>query len=54
MEEEDPEHGGVVYLRDPDGNLLEISYERPDARAPFRARSGDRHEPLVIERARPA
>jgi len=39
-----------VYFHDPDGNLLEIYHERPDARAMFQAGRGDRDSPLVFER----
>ena len=39
-----------VYFHDPDGNLLEIYHERPDAREMFRAGRHDRDAPLVFER----
>ncbi|PYM43790.1 MAG: hypothetical protein DMD77_09550 [Candidatus Rokuibacteriota bacterium] len=38
-----------VYFHDPDGNLLEIYYELPHARALFREGRGDRDAPLVFE-----
>jgi len=38
-----------VYFHDPDGNLLEIYHERPDARAMFLAGRHDRDAPLVFE-----
>jgi catechol 2,3-dioxygenase len=37
-----------VYFHDPDGNLLEIYYELPQARALFREGRGDRDTPLVF------
>jgi len=39
-----------IYFHDPDGNLLEIYHERPDARAMFQAGRHDRDAPLVFER----
>ena len=39
-----------VYFHDPDGNLLEIYHEQPDARAMFQAGRHDRDAPLVFER----
>ena len=39
-----------VYFHDPDGNMLEIYYERPDARELFRQGREDRDEPLVFTR----
>jgi catechol 2,3-dioxygenase-like lactoylglutathione lyase family enzyme len=42
-----------IYFHDPDGNLLEIYYELPNARDLFRQGRGDRDEPLVFaDRAR--
>jgi len=38
-----------VYFHDPDGNMLEIYYELPHARALFREGRGDRDAPLVFE-----
>ena len=37
-----------IYFHDPDGNLLEIYYELPNARELFRQGRGDRDEPLVF------
>lgn len=39
-----------LYFSDPDGNRLEIYYERPDARALFAAGRGDEDEPLPLSR----
>jgi catechol-2,3-dioxygenase len=39
-----------IYFHDPDGNLLEIYYELPNARELFLAGRGDRDTPLVFER----
>ena len=37
-----------IYFRDPDGNLLEIYYELPNAREMFLQGRGDRDTPLVF------
>ena len=37
-----------IYFHDPDGNLLEIYYELPQARELFREGRGDRDAPLVF------
>jgi catechol 2,3-dioxygenase len=39
-----------IYFSDPDGNRLEIYYERPDARALFAAGRGDEDEALPLSR----
>src|SRR5262245_26746952 len=39
-----------IYFHDPDGNLLEIYHELPNAREMFRQGRGDRDAPLVFER----
>jgi len=39
-----------VYFHDPDGNMLEIYYELPNAREMFREGRHDRDAPLVFER----
>ncbi len=39
-----------VYFQDPDGNTLEIYYERPDALAIFARGREDRDVPLVLDR----
>ena len=39
-----------IYFHDPDGNLLEIYAELPNARELFREGRGDRDAPLVFER----
>ena len=39
-----------IYFHDPDGNLIEIYYELPNARELFRQGRHDRDEPLVFER----
>jgi catechol 2,3-dioxygenase len=39
-----------VYFQDPDGNTLEIYYERPDALAMFARGRHDRDVPLVFDR----
>ena len=39
-----------IYFKDPDGNLLEIVWERPDAREIFARGREDRDEELVFER----
>ena len=38
-----------IYFEDPDGNTLEIYYERPDALTIFAAGRGDRDVPLVFD-----
>ena len=38
-----------IYFLDPDGTVLEIYYELPNARELFRQGRGDRDEPLVFE-----
>jgi len=38
-----------IYFHDPDGVLLEIYYELPEALAMFRQGRGDRDAPLVFE-----
>jgi catechol-2,3-dioxygenase len=38
-----------IYFHDPDGILLEIYYELPEALAMFRQGRGDRDAPLVLE-----
>jgi catechol-2,3-dioxygenase len=42
-----------IYFHDPDGNLLEIYHELPNARDLFRHGRGDRDAPLVFGSARP-
>jgi catechol-2,3-dioxygenase len=37
-----------IYFHDPDGNLLEIYYELPNARQLFLEGRGDRDTPLVF------
>jgi catechol 2,3-dioxygenase len=39
-----------IYFNDPDGNVLEIYYELPNAPELFRQGRGDRDEPLVMTR----
>jgi catechol-2,3-dioxygenase len=39
-----------VYFDDPDGNVLEIYYELPNARELFEQGRGDRDEPLTLAR----
>jgi catechol-2,3-dioxygenase len=39
-----------IYFDDPDGNVLEIYYELPNARELFREGRGDRDEPLTLTR----
>ncbi|PWU19733.1 MAG: glyoxalase [Candidatus Rokuibacteriota bacterium] len=39
-----------IYFHDPDGNLLEIYSELPNAREMFREGRHDRDQPLVFER----
>lgn len=39
-----------IYFHDPDGNVLEIYYERPDAVEIFRRGRGDRDVPITFER----
>ena len=39
-----------IYFPDPDGNLLEIYYELPNARELFRQGRGDRDAPLAFDR----
>jgi catechol-2,3-dioxygenase len=38
-----------IYFHDPDGNLLEIYYELPNARELFQQGRGDRDQPLVFD-----
>jgi len=40
-----------IYFHDPDGNLLEIYYELPNAREMFQQGRHDRDAPLVFERS---
>ena len=40
-----------IYFHDPDGNMLEIYYELPNARELFRQGRHDRDAPLVFERS---
>lgn len=42
-----------IYFHDPDGNLLEIYHELPNARELFRQGRGDRDLPLVFDSAPP-
>ena len=39
-----------IYFNDPDGNTLEIYFERPDALEMFAQGRRDRDEPLVLDR----
>jgi catechol-2,3-dioxygenase len=39
-----------IYFDDPDGNTLEIYYERPDALDLFARGRHDRDTPLVLDR----
>jgi catechol 2,3-dioxygenase len=39
-----------IYFHDPDGTLLEIYYELPEAREMFRQGRGDQDVPLVLDR----
>ena len=39
-----------IFIRDPDGNIVEIYYELPEALTMFRAGRGDNDEALVFER----
>jgi catechol-2,3-dioxygenase len=41
-----------IYFHDPDGNLLEIYHELPNAQELFRQGRGDRDVPLVFDSAR--
>jgi len=41
-----------VYFSDPDGNILEIYWERPNAMEIFRNGRGDEDVPLVFERSK--
>jgi len=40
-----------IYFKDPDGNVVEIYYELPNARELFRQGRHDRDQPLQFERA---
>jgi len=42
-----------IYFHDPDGNVLEIYYERPDALELFRRGRNDRDLPITFERSGP-
>lgn len=39
-----------IYFSDPDGNIIELYWERPDARAIFACGRGDQDAPLVFTR----
>jgi len=39
-----------IYFRDPDGNVLEICWERPNARALYLAGRGDENAELIFTR----
>jgi catechol-2,3-dioxygenase len=41
-----------VYFSDPDGNILEIYWERPDAVEIFRKGRSDSDTPLIFERSK--
>ncbi len=41
-----------IYFRDPDGNLLEIYYELPNAEELFRQGRQDRDVPITFEARR--
>jgi catechol-2,3-dioxygenase len=40
-----------VYFSDPDGNILEIYWERPNALEVFRKGRSDTDKPLTFERS---
>lgn len=46
----DHESQESIYFCDPDGNVLEIYWERPDARAIFRRGRKDQDKPLSLSR----
>jgi catechol-2,3-dioxygenase len=46
----DHESQESIYFCDPDGNMLEIYWERPDARAIFRRGRKDQDKPIIFAR----